>query len=142
MEEKQSLLSLIEAAKAENVRFGAFCLAQQAEQMECAQAHLRERLLERLAVMRQAIQVGLEGKRSRGGLTGGDAKRLAEAAKAPEWRAPAGGNAHLALVYALAVAEANAGWDALWRLRPPVPAASCQAFFVPWPKPTLFRSLH
>lgn len=109
MKEKESLLSFIEAANAAGVRFGAFCLMTQAAQMECTEASLRERLLERLTVMRQAVQVGMEGRRSHGGLTGGDAKRLAEAAKTPEWRAPAGGNAHLALVYALAVAEANAG---------------------------------
>lgn len=109
MEEKQSLASFIEAASADNVGFGAFCLANQAAQMECTEASLRDRLLERLTVMRQAVQVGLEGRRSHGGLTGGDAKRLVEAAKAPGWRAPVGGNGHLALVYALAVAEANAG---------------------------------
>ena len=109
MEEKQSLLSFIEAAQAEGVRFGAFCLTMQAAQLECTETYLRERLLERLTVMRQAVQVGLEGRRSHGGLTGGDAKRLSEAANVPGWRAPAGGNAHLALVYALAVAEANAG---------------------------------
>ena len=109
MEEKQSLLSFIEAAQAEGVRFGAFCLTMQAAQMECTETYLRERLLERLTVMRQAVQVGLEGRRSHGGLTGGDAKRLSEAANVPGWRAPAGGNTHLALVYALAVAEANAG---------------------------------
>ena len=109
MEEKQSLLSFIEAAQTEGVRFGAFCMTMQAAQMECTETYLRERLLERLTVMRQAVQVGLEGRRSHGGLTGGDAKRLSEAANVPGWRAPAGGNAHLALVYALAVAEANAG---------------------------------
>lgn len=109
MEQKKSLEAFIREAESGGKRLGEFCLAQQALAMECPAAALQQALLERLAVMRAAIAEGLEGKRSRSGLVGGDAKKLSAAAAAPAWRSPAGGNAHLAIVYAMAVAEANAG---------------------------------
>ena len=109
MEQKMSLESFLREAAAAGRRFGQFCLAQQAAEMECTEQVLAQLLQERLAVMRAAIDEGLTGKRSRSGLVGGDAKKLQRAAERTEWRAPAGGNVHLAIVYAMAVAEANAG---------------------------------
>lgn len=109
MEQKRSLEALICEAVADNVTFGKFCVSQQAAEMECSEETLLGLLMARLAVMREAIATGLEGKKSRSGLTGGDAKKMRETARASAWRSAVGGNAQLALTYAIAVAEANAG---------------------------------
>ncbi len=109
MEQKKSLEAFVREAEAGGRSLGAFCLAQQALEMECTEESLKQALLDRLQVMREAIAEGMEGKRSRSGLVGGDAKKLSAAASTPNWRSPAGANVHLAIVYAMAVAEANAG---------------------------------
>ena len=109
MEQKKSLEALIHEAVAAHVTFGKFCMSQQAAEMECSEETLTGLLMARLAVMREAIATGLEGKKSRSGLTGGDAKKMRETARIATWRSAVGGNAQVALAYAIAVAEANAG---------------------------------
>lgn len=109
MDEKKSLGSFIREAAVAHVGFGKFCMAQQAAEMECSQTELTSLLTARLAVMREAIATGLAGGKSRSGLTGGDAKKMQAAARNAAWRSAVGGNAQSALVYAMAVAEANAG---------------------------------
>ncbi|PKQ16799.1 MAG: L-serine ammonia-lyase, iron-sulfur-dependent, subunit alpha [Actinobacteria bacterium HGW-Actinobacteria-7] len=69
-----------------------------------APAQLRVRMAETLTVMREAVATGLLGEsRSRSGLTGGDAKRVAESTSGP-----VSGVFQTAIAAALATVEVNA----------------------------------
>jgi L-serine dehydratase len=61
-----------------------------------------------LVVIKESIDFGLTGVRSHSGLTGGDAKRLQEASEEKQFSNILGDKAKDAIVYAMAVAEANA----------------------------------
>lgn len=94
---------LLEAAR-ESGSIAAAALARESlESCEPPEA-LRARMAERLGVMREAARAGLAGEmRSRSGLVGGDAARVAGSSAGP-----VGGVLARAVATALAVAEANA----------------------------------
>ena len=74
--EKLSLLSLIEEASASDLPLGRYCLQSQATDLEIEETALLQRMQEILDVMRGAIDYGLTGIRSTGGLVGGDGLKL------------------------------------------------------------------
>ncbi len=79
-------------------------LAREAEESGADLSQLRSRMSETLKVMHQAIASGLTGEpRSRSGLVGGDARRVAESAAGP-----LSGIFSAAVAAALATAEVNA----------------------------------
>lgn len=107
--DKLSLSLWIQDAIAADVRFGQFCLQSQAADLEISEKLLLARMQEALSVMRQAIDYGLSGVRSTGGLVGGDGLRLQQYGSDPC------NSTHLlgplstkAAAYALAANEANA----------------------------------
>ena len=83
---------------------GRAALAREAVESGESEAELLDRMAGQLAVMREAVRSGLGGHaRSRSGLVGGDAKRVAEAGSGP-----VGGVFAQAIASALAIAEVNA----------------------------------
>ncbi|NMC33844.1 MAG: L-serine ammonia-lyase, iron-sulfur-dependent, subunit alpha [Veillonellaceae bacterium] len=107
--DKLSLLTWLEDATAENISFGQYCLQTQAAELEIEEAALLQRMQESLSVMRNAIDFGLTGVRSTGGLVGGSGLRL------KTWHEGADPRKQLlgtlvakAATYALAANEANA----------------------------------
>lgn len=106
--DKLALLPWIEEAHFNNSSFGQYCLQIQASDMELRESILLERMESTLIVMREAIDFGLTGIRSTGGLAGGDGLRL------KKWHTGQGSTTLLgpiaakAAEYALAANEANA----------------------------------
>ncbi len=107
--EKLSLLTWLEDATAENLSFGQYCLQMQAAELELEESALLQRMKESLAVMRSAIDFGLTGVRSTGGLVGGRGLRLKnwhdDSANRNTILGPLSAKA---AAYALAANEANA----------------------------------
>ena len=107
--DKLSLSLWIQDAIAANVPFGQFCVQSQAAELELSEALLLARMQDALSVMRQAIDYGLSGVRSTGGLVGGHGLRLqqygAEPSRSPHLLGPLSTKA---AAYALAANEANA----------------------------------
>ena len=113
-----SIAELTNAAVSRALTVGAAVREQEALDLDQSQDVVICRMQERLAVMRDSVGRGLAGVRSRSGLTGGDARRMAEArTRVASGHATAGGAPMLiggepltsAIAYALAVAEVNAG---------------------------------
>jgi len=113
-----SIAELTDAAVSRALTMGAAVREQEALDLDQSQDVVICRMQERLAVMRDSVGRGLAGVRSRSGLTGGDARRMAEArTRVASGHATAGGAPMLiggepltsAIAYALAVAEVNAG---------------------------------
>ncbi len=107
--DKLSLSPWIQDAIASNISFGQFCLQSQAADLEIEESVLLDRMQKLLVVMRDAIDYGMSGVRSTGGLVGGDGLRL------QNYGLESGRSAHLlgplstkAAAYALAANEANA----------------------------------
>lgn len=83
---------------------GAAALAREVDETGAAVAEVRARIGDTLTVMREAVETGLSGTaRSRSGLVGGDAARVAGSASGP-----VGGVFATAIAAALATAEVNA----------------------------------
>lgn len=83
---------------------GAAVLEMEASETDRPPAELRERMRETLAVMREAVDVGLVGDaRSRSGLVGGDAAKVAASD-----RGPIGGPFSATIAASLATGEVNA----------------------------------
>lgn len=76
--------------------------------LECSQEELLTKMQAMLDVMERSVQLGLSGVRSHSGLTGGDAKKLAQAAGTAGFQALLGSTATDAVIYATAVGECNA----------------------------------
>ena len=106
--DKLSLEKYIELAQKENKALYEVMLADNAKEMDTAPIALEAKMQEMLQVMQESIAFGLTGVKSRSGLTGGSAKALAEAMAQPKYQSLLGPVAQDALVYALAVSEANA----------------------------------
>ena len=107
--DKLSLLTWLEDATAENVSFGQYCLQTQAAELEIEESALLQRMKESLSVMRNAIDFGLTGVRSTGGLVGGSGLRLKNWHEGPDSRKKLlGALSAKAATYALAANEANA----------------------------------
>jgi L-serine dehydratase len=113
-----SIAELTDAAVSRALTMGAAVREQEALDLDQSQDVVICRMQERLAVMRDSVGRGLAGVRSRSGLTGGDARRMAEArTRIARGHATASGAPMLiggepltsAIAYALAVAEVNAG---------------------------------
>ena len=113
-----SIAELTDAAVSRALTMGAAVREQEALDLDQSQDVVICRMQERLAVMRDSVGRGLAGVRSRSGLTGGDARRMAEArTRIASGHATASGAPMLiggepltsAIAYALAVAEVNAG---------------------------------
>ena len=113
-----SIAELTNAAVSRALTVGAAVREQEALDLDQSQDVVICRMQERLAVMRDSVGRGLAGVRSRSGLTGGDARRMAEArTRIASGHATASGAPMLiggepltsAIAYALAVAEVNAG---------------------------------
>lgn len=107
--DKLSLLTWLEDATAENVSFGQYCLQTQAAELEIEESALLQRMQESLSVMRSAIDFGLTGVRSTGGLVGGSGLRLKNWHEGSEpGKRLLGTLSAKAATYALAANEANA----------------------------------
>ncbi len=107
--DKLSLLSLIEEASACDLPLGRYCLQSQAMDLEIEEAALLQRMQKILDVMRGAIDYGLTGIRSTGGLAGGDGLKLKNWHKTDSnENVVLGPLTAKAAAYALAANEANA----------------------------------
>ncbi|CVK17855.1 L-serine ammonia-lyase, iron-sulfur-dependent, subunit alpha [Sporomusa sphaeroides] len=104
---KLSLAEWITAAEAEALPFAEFCLGLQVKQTELSSAEITARMEAMLAVMEESIAAGLKGPRSKGGLVGGDARKLQQYSQSRQ-KTLMGRFSGKAVAYALAVGEANA----------------------------------
>lgn len=104
---KKNLLSLqkwIESAEEWQIPFDEYLIDFNMRQMECSEEELLDKMEQMLGVMEKSIEQGLKGGASHSGLTGGSAKKLAEA----EEDCLLGELGHKAVTYAMAVGECNA----------------------------------
>ena len=106
--DKLQLSVWIEDAAAGPDSFGSYCLKLQADDMEVPEAVLLLQMQKSLTVMKQAIDYGLTGVRSTGGLSGGDGLRLKRWHETHANPSLLGPVAAKAAAYALAANEANA----------------------------------
>ncbi|MCG2807661.1 MAG: L-serine ammonia-lyase, iron-sulfur-dependent, subunit alpha [Coriobacteriia bacterium] len=91
-------------ATVEHDSLAAAAIAREVDETGVDAATIRTRMLEQLEVMRESIAQGLSGAvRSRSGLTGGDAAKVARSSAGP-----AGGTLAQTIARALAVGEVNA----------------------------------
>lgn len=108
---KQEMLSLnkwIAQAEANGQSMDEFLLDYNTSQLECSKQELLDKMQEMLEVMEHSVVVGMSGVRSKSGLTGGDAKRLAGAVETQGFAGLLGDKALDAVIYATAVGECNA----------------------------------
>lgn len=105
---KLSLEKYIELAQKEHKALYEVMINDNAKEMDTAPIAIEAKMQEMLQVMKESIDFGLTGVKSRSGLTGGSAKILAEKMAEPGYKSLLGPVAQDALIYALAVAEANA----------------------------------
>ena len=106
--DKLSLNAWITEAEAKGQSMQEFLIDYNAKELECSKEELLAKMERMLVVIKESIDFGLTGVRSRSGLTGGDAKRLKEASEEKQFSNILGDKAKDAMVYAMAVAEANA----------------------------------
>lgn len=106
--DKLSLNEWINLAEANGQSMQDFLLEYNSKQLECSKEELLNKMDAMLKVIQESIEFGLTGVRSHSGLTGGDAKRLLEASEQKQFSNILGDKAKDAMVYAMAVSEANA----------------------------------
>ncbi len=106
--DKLSLNSWISEAEASGKSMQEFLIEYNAKELECSKEELLAKMEAMLVVIKESIDFGLTGVRSHSGLTGGAAKRLLEASEQKQFKNILGDKAKDAMVYAMAVAEANA----------------------------------
>ena len=106
--DKLSLNAWVAKAEANGQSMQEFLIDYNAKELECSKEELLAKMERMLEVIKESIDFGLTGVRSRSGLTGGDAKRLKEASEEKQFSNILGDKAKDAMVYAMAVAEANA----------------------------------
>ena len=106
--DKLSLNAWSGKAEANGQSMQEFLIDYNAKELECSKEELLAKMERMLEVIKESIDFGLTGVRSRSGLTGGDAKRLKEASEEKQFSNILGDKAKDAMVYAMAVAEANA----------------------------------
>lgn len=106
--DKLSLNAWISEAEAEQKSMQEFLIDYNAKELECSKEELLGKMEAMLVVIKESIDFGLTGVRSHSGLTGGAAKRLLEASEQKQFSNILGDKAKDAMVYAMAVAEANA----------------------------------
>ena len=108
METLLSLNEIIKNALAQNQSFGQYALTMQAEELETSQEKILEQMLECIDVMRKSVQTGLACEKTRGGLVGGDVKKIRQKRQEGTYQSLTGDVLTDAIAYALAVGEANA----------------------------------
>ena len=106
--DKLSLNSWISEAEASGKSMQEFLIEYNAKELECSKEELLAKMEAMLVVIKESIDFGLTGVRSHSGLTGGAAKRLLEVSEQKQFNNILGDKAKDAMVYAMAVAEANA----------------------------------
>lgn len=106
--DKLSLNSWISEAEASGKSMQEFLIEYNAKELECSKEELLAKMEAMLVVIKESIDFGLTGVRSHSGLTGGAAKCLLEASEQKQFNNILGDKAKDAMVYAMAVAEANA----------------------------------
>lgn len=106
--DKLSLNSWIAEAEASGKSMQEFLIEYNAKELECSKEELLAKMEAMLVVIKESIDFGLTGVRSHSGLTGGAAKCLLEASEQKQFNNILGDKAKDAMVYAMAVAEANA----------------------------------
>lgn len=106
--DKLSLNEWINLAEANGQSMQDFLLEYNSKQLESSKEELLNKMDAMLKVIQESIEFGLTGVRSHSGLTGGDAKRLLEASEQKQFSNILGDKAKDAMVYAMAVSEANA----------------------------------
>mgnify|MGYP003290268870 FL=1 len=106
--DKLSLNAWIAEAEASGKSMQEFLIEYNAKELECSKEELLAKMEAMLVVIKESIDFGLTGVRSHSGLTGGAAKRLLEASEQKQFNNILGDKAKDAMVYAMAVAEANA----------------------------------
>ena len=106
--DKLSLNGWIAEAEAKGQSMQEYLIDYNAKELECSKEELLAKMERMLVVIKESIDFGLTGVRSHSGLTGGDAKRLQEASEEKQFSNILGDKAKDAIVYAMAVAEANA----------------------------------
>ena len=106
--DKLSINAWITEAEAKGQSMQEFLIDYNAKELECSKEELLAKMESMLVVIKESIDFGLTGVRSHSGLTGGDAKRLQEASEEKQFSNILGDKAKDAMVYAMAVAEANA----------------------------------
>lgn len=106
--EMLSLNSMIAEAVAKKQLLDDFLLEYNTRELECSAEELLQQMQEMLQVMEKSVEHGLSGVRSHSGLTGGDAKKLAEASSNKGFISLLGEKATDAVIYATAVGECNA----------------------------------
>ncbi|MBQ7883384.1 MAG: L-serine ammonia-lyase, iron-sulfur-dependent, subunit alpha [Phascolarctobacterium sp.] len=106
--DKLSLNGWIAEAEAQGKSMQEFLLEYNSKELECSEEELLSKMEAMLVVIEDSIKFGLTGVRSHSGLTGGDAKRLLEASEQKQFNNILGDKAKDAMVYAMAVSEANA----------------------------------
>lgn len=108
---KKEMLSLngwIAEAEEWQQSLADFLIEYNMRELECSAEDLLAKMQEMLDVMEKSVEHGLSGVKSHSGLTGGDAKRLAEAEADERFISLLGGKATDAVIYATAVGECNA----------------------------------
>ena len=108
MAEKLSLNELIRAAEKNGTPLSRLVIHRQAESMETSPAAIEEKLRVMLRVMRDSIDMGLQGGLSVSGMTGGDGRKMDQFRLARPEAQLLGTIGAKAISYALAVGEANA----------------------------------
>lgn len=108
MTEKCSLQRWILQAEAEQTSMYAIGLRNQSQAMEINIEDVLSQVMEALQVMEESIQTGLLGNRSKGGLVGGDARRMQNYFRENHNESVIGSVLNRAITFALAVGEANA----------------------------------
>lgn len=106
--DRLQLSAWIEEATAASVSLGRYSLQIQSVDMDINEAEMLLRMRKALKVMKEAIDYGLTGIRSTGGLVGGDGLRLKKWHELERKPALLGPLAAKAAAYALAANEANA----------------------------------
>ena len=109
MEKLFSLNEFALAAVEKNLSFGDYALQMQAEELETSQEQIIVQMKSCISVMRSAVQKGLVGQKTRGGLGGGDAKKIADLRSQDKYINISGEILSDAIQSALAISEANAG---------------------------------
>lgn len=108
MEILLSLNDMIEESIEQKQSFSEYALFYHAKDMEANQKQVLDRMITCIKVMKQSVEVGLNCEKTRGGLVGGDAKKINYKRRHENYKSLTGQVLTDAIEYALAVGEANA----------------------------------
>jgi L-serine dehydratase len=103
-----SLNEFVSEAKEKGLSFGRWAFLKEAGELEISQDELLGDMVKAVAVMRAAVESGLSGQKSRGGLVGGNAKKMALLRAEQKYINITGDILSDAIQNALATGEANA----------------------------------